>query len=80
MNGSVLWLTPLCPAGHLLRELAGKMSARVWLPLLPHGEKYRAQRGDEGAATTWEPPSSNPSGHLLPAGEKREPGHQASGG
>ena len=49
------------------------MSGREDLPLLPSGEKCRASRGDEGVAGGPEikPPSSDPSGHLLPAGEKR---------
>jgi CxxC motif-containing protein (DUF1111 family) len=46
------------------------------LPLLPAGEKCRAKRGDEGAtACADETLSSGPAGHLLPAGEKREPSH-----
>ena len=53
----------------------------VYLPLLPSGEKMSAQRTDEGASGSSVPaaaggtapsetPSSGPSGHLLPGGEK----------
>ena len=49
----------------------------VEFPLLPSGEKCRAKRGDEGVAAgpclgASRTPSSGPSGHLLPVGEKRE--------
>jgi phage terminase large subunit-like protein len=52
------------------------------LSLLPIGEKCRASRGDEGASRhnllgASRTPSSGPSGHLLPAGEKREQGDEA---
>jgi|GEM_PF-729862 len=47
-------------------------------PLLPIGEKCRVKRGDEGEAEGLaRAPSSGPSGHLLPTGEKGKPAARA---